>query len=208
LLKLGKDAGFYGLLHSQAKVAESAAQAFLTLVRDLPNIQSHARTMSDIEHQGDNLTHELQNLIASTFITPWDKEDLRDLSQTLDDITDSIEAVAARAVLYRITVARADLEPMAAHLVKIASKVVEAVGEVQNGLQKSASYKQRLTEIHTLENESDGLFRNALAHLFDEPGVDPLTVIKWKEIFDRVEVAVDKCEDIAKILESVMVKYA
>ncbi len=180
----------------------------MNLTADMVNVKAHARAMIDLEHEGDNLTHDLQNRVASTFITPLDKEDLRDLSQTLDDITDCIEAVAARAELYHITVARPDLPPMAATLVKTTEVVVQAVSMLRNGFSKAEPLKELLKEIHTLENESDRSFRKALQLLFEEPGADTLMIIKWKEIYDRVETAVDKCEDIAKIIGTVMVKYA
>lgn len=207
-IKLGKDQVFYSLLESQAQTAHRAAVAFQDAVQDFERLEMHAARIADIEHEGDVLTHELQNLIASTFITPLDKEDLRDLSQALDDVTDFIEAAAARAELYRLRGLRNDLVPLTSILVEVTDVVCRATAELRNGFQKSVTLKKTLTEIHTLENDSDRAFRKALADLFDEPGVDALTVIKWKEIYDRIETAVDKCEDVAKILGTVIVKYA
>jgi predicted phosphate transport protein (TIGR00153 family) len=207
-LIVGKNTSFYQLLEAQAQVAVRAAQQFLILVKDFENLEAHAKTIDDMEHEGDELTHQLQNKVASTFITPLDKEDLRDLSQVLDDITDAIEAVAARAELYKLKVARPDLEPLAVLLVKATAITRDAVAELSNGFNRSTTLKDKLKEIHTVENESDQVFRRALGSLFEEPGIAALDVMKWKEVYDRIETAIDKCEDIAKIIGTVIVKYA
>ncbi|HVT12954.1 MAG TPA: DUF47 family protein [Fimbriimonadaceae bacterium] len=205
-LKLSKDVGFYRLLEAQARVAVRAAQEFHALSEDFSNLAERAALMEEIEHEGDLLTHELQNKVTSTFITPIDKEDLRDLSQALDDVIDFIEAAAARAHLYKLTEARPDLSPITELLVKATEVTADAIAELQLGLNRD-SIKEKLKEIHTLENASDQAFRTALATLFDEPNADALYVMKWKELYDRIETAVDKCEDIAKVLGTMLVKY-
>ncbi len=207
-LKIGKDLSFYKLLQSQAEVALRSAREFDALVKDFSQRETHRIKLEDLEHEGDDLTHELQNKVTVTFITPIDKEDLRSLSQTLDDITDAIEAVASRVSLYRLEAPRPELPDLADSLVRATEVVHRAVAELQNGFHRSSSLRDMLTEIHTIENESDKIFRTALGHLFDEPNADPLSVMKWKEVFDRIEAAVDKCEDIAAIIGTVMVKYA
>jgi predicted phosphate transport protein (TIGR00153 family) len=206
-LKLSKDVGFYRLLESQARVAVRAAQEFHALSQDFSDLEASATRMEEIEHEGDRLTHELQNKVTSTFITPIDKEDLRDLSQSLDDVTDYIEAAAARASLYRLDVPRPDLATLSELLVRATEVTADAVAELQHGFNRE-SIKEKLKEIHTLENASDTAFRSSLAALFAEPGIDPLYVIKWKEMYDRIETAVDKCEDIAKVLGTMLVKYS
>jgi uncharacterized protein len=206
-LKLSKDVGFYRLLESQARVAVRAAQEFHSLAENFTDLAGHASLMEDIEHEGDVLTHELQNKVTATFITPIDKEDLRDLSQALDDVTDFIEAAAARAHLYKLKEARPDLKILTELLVKATEVTADAIGELQHGFNRE-SIKEKLKEIHTLENQSDRAFRASLSALFEEPGVDALYVMKWKEMYDRIETAVDKCEDIAKVLGTMLVKYS
>lgn len=208
MLKFGKEGAFFDLLDGQAQVAEQAAVEFLSMIRDLGNHAAYVKKIEEIEHQGDELTHALQNKIVSTFITPLDQEDLSGLSNNLDDITDFIEATAARIELYRLTEGRPDLEPLAVQLVEITRLVVSAVKELRHSFSKSETLGKTLKEIHTVENESDRLFRSALARLFDEPGIDALTVIKWKEVFDRIETSVDRCEDVAKVIDNMIVKYA
>jgi predicted phosphate transport protein (TIGR00153 family) len=204
--KLSKDVGFYRLLESQARVAVRAAQEFHSLSLDFSNLAERAAVMEEIEHEGDRLTHELQNKVTATFITPIDKEDLRDLSQALDDVIDMIEAAAIRALLYKLTEPRPDLADLTELLVKATEVTAEVIAELQLGFNRE-SIKEKVKEIHTLENASDQTFRASLSALFEEPNVDPLYVIKWKEIYDRIETAVDKCEDIAKVIGTMLVKY-
>lgn len=207
-LKQRKDTPIYDLLENQAAVATQAAKAMRAMVDDFGNLPKHAEILDRLEKQGDGYTHELQNRIATMFITPLDKEDLRELSQALDDVTDQIEAAAARAELYSLKEPRADLPVVVDLLVKLTELTEKAVAELRNGFTKSASLRETLTQIHTAENDSDHAFRRALKSLFDEPGIEALTVMKWKEMFDRIEQASDKCEHIAAIIGTIIDKYS
>jgi len=208
MLKSKKDGSIYELLESQASVNVQTAEKFLEMTGDFSRLEQFAHELNELEHKGDHLTHELQNKIAATFITPLDKEDLKELSQALDDVTDYIEAAASRAQLYKLTTVRPELSQLAELLVTITKQTEKAVGALRGGFNKPQALRDILTEIHTIENASDKVFRTALGNLFEEPGIDPLTVIKWKEMFDRIETAVDKCEDIAAIVGTILVKYA
>ncbi len=205
-LKIGRDISAYLLLEKQADVALRAARSFREMVVDLEHAAAHIEKLAKIEHEGDEITHRLQNDIASHFITPLDKEDLRELSQALDDITDSIEAVASRMGIYRIGRVREDLLPLADLIVLSAEEVLSAVSELKTGFH-SESLRRKLENIHTYENQSDDRFRQALSLLF-AGDVEPLEVMKWKEIYDRVEVTMDICEEVAKIIGTIAVKYA
>lgn len=208
MLKTKRESTLYTMLEAQANVATRAARAFLEMVDDFENMGKYTHRIMELEHEGDELTHDLQNRIAATFITPLDKEDLKDLSSALDDVTDFVEAAAARAELYRVDSARPEMRKLAEQLVKITELTEEAIGEMQSGFRRNSKLREVLKEIHTVENASDKQFRTALSNLFHEPGVDALTVIKWKELFDRIETAVDKCEDIAAIIGTILIKYA
>ncbi|MFN3683335.1 MAG: DUF47 domain-containing protein [Fimbriimonadaceae bacterium] len=203
-----RDGAFFALLERQAGKACEAARTFRDLAGAFDEIDRLADRIAEIEHEADVLTHELADKVAATFITPLDKEDLRDLSQALDDITDCIEAAVSRVRLYRLRVVREDLVPLADLLVQVAEATRQAVEMLHRGIRKPAELKRVLIQVHDLENRSDVAFRQALADLFDEDGLETLMVIKWKEIYDRIETAVDKCEDVAKIVGSVLVKYA
>ena len=203
-----KDTSIYDLLEQQARVATQSAEKFVEMAKDFGQISKYAAELDELEGKGDRLTHDLQNKIATMFITPLDKEDLRELSQALDDVTDLVEAAAARAELYSLKEARADLLPAVELLLQLTILTESAVKELRNGFARSKTLRETLTEIHTVENHSDRAFRKALKNLFDEPGIDALTVIKWKEMFDRVEHASDKCEDIAAIVGTIIDKYS
>jgi len=208
VLKFGKDEIFFDLLDQQARVAQEAAQAFLVLVGDMESHEKHAATLLEIEHKGDDLTHKLQNILAKTFITPVDAEDLSELSHVLDDITDYIEAVGARIDLYRLKVCRPDLPELADQLVEITALVASAIAEVRGNFAKSSTLTETLVKIHTVENNSDTVFRRALGTLFHESDLEILSLMKWKEVYERVESAMDRCEDVAKVLDNMIVKYA
>jgi predicted phosphate transport protein (TIGR00153 family) len=203
----GRDLTFYTLLESQAGKAHQAALVFHSLSKDFSRLQEYVDRIAEIEHEADEVTHQLANKTDATFVTPLDKEDLHALSSGLDDITDFIEAATGRIALYRLAEPRPDLEPLVALLVEITKVTAEAIGQLRHGRPREAMHGV-FVRIHEIENESDDRFRKALADLFNAPNPDVLMVIKWKEIYDRVEIAVDKCEDVANVIESVVVKYA
>ena len=203
----GKDLSFYNLFEAQAAAAARAARTFHELATDWTNVSAYAETISHIEREADEITHHLATKTNRTFVTPLDKEDIRELAGALDDITDAVEAASGRVVLYRLTTTRPDVEPLAALLVKITALTHEAVSALPH-VRDSAQIEHLLISIHQLENESDRAYRQALQDLFDAPGLDAISIIKWKEIYDRIEIAIDKCEDVANVVESVVVKYA
>lgn len=207
MIKLGRDSSFFELLESQSKTAVRAAETFASLVQDLSKVKSCNEALFVIESEGDELTHKLQNKLSGAFITPLDHEDLSGLSHLLDDVTDCIEALGARIEMYKLTVCRADLAPFAANLLDVTKVISLAVSELHGQFARSATLPELLVKIHTLENESDRIYRSAVTKLFDEE-TDPITVIKWKEVYDRVEFAIDRCETIANVLENMIVKYA
>lgn len=204
---MGKKRVFYELLEKQAQAASKAAQTLQRMTKDFSELPKLAAKIKEIESETDQTTHELANKIDSTFVTPLDKEDLHTLSNELDDITDTIEACAGRLTLYQLARPRPDLAGLADKLVKITEVVAEAVGMLRNKPNRD-KMQPLFTRIHQIENEHDGAFRNALATLLNAVDADPIEVIKWKEIYDRLETAVDQCQDVAKIVESVVVKYA
>ncbi len=209
LLKLGHDVEFYRLLEAQAEVAQRAARAFLAFTQDFTGLDEKAKAMRGIEHEGDDLTRKLQSKMVATFITPLDKEDMRDLSMALDDVTDAIEAAASRAGLYRLDASRReDLVPMGEVLVGMTDRIVETVGHLQKDLHKQEEFTRNVDEIHKLEKQGDALHRKAVMDLFDTPGADPLTVMKWKEVYDLTEDAFDVAEHVAKVLGDILTKYA
>ena len=203
----GQDPVFYDLLEAQAETAHKAAQSFHSLTQDFGQAAQIAENVKRLEADADNLTHELVNKADAKFITPLDKGDLHGLSQALDNITDTLEAAVARIELYQIAPLRPDLAPMTERLVQITQATREGVNFLRH-MKDHDALAPLLVRIHNLENENDQSYRTALGALLNQSGADPILVIKWKEIYDRVELVADECEHVADILESLVVKYA
>lgn len=201
-----KDTTFFDLLEEQAATALRTAQTLQTLVNDFANREEHARAIDRLESEGDTLAHQLANKADSTFVTPLDKEDLHLLSNKLDDITDFIDSCAARILLYQIPEPRPDLPPLVDLLVEIVTVTHEAVSYLRR-LKAREKIHEIVVRIHELENMGDRRFRGALGSLFNAPNADPIMVMKWKEVYDRIELAVDQCEDVANLVESTVIKY-
>jgi predicted phosphate transport protein (TIGR00153 family) len=165
------------------------------------DLGSIATKIKDIEHKGDELTHKVIDELNKTFITPIDREDIHDLCAALDDVLDLIDATATRIVLFKIT------EPIHAvpEICAVLLKQAETIGMAVSNLQDSDHVVERCIEINSLENDADRLFQIAIATLFDNVK-DPIDVIKRKEIIETLEVATDKAEDVANVLESIIVK--
>jgi len=207
LLGFKPDISFFRLLEQQADAAVRASTEFNALLNDFDNVQQHKANIVTIEREADDIAHQIANKVAGTFVTPLDKEDITALSSALDDITDAIEATAVRITLYRLTSSRPDLIALGAQLADATATTKAAVSALGNTQERSTIHPT-LVKIHEIENRSDDLYHEALDELFNSSGADALTIIKWKEVYDRIEVALDKCEDVATIVESVVIKYA
>jgi uncharacterized protein len=160
-----------------------------------------AAKIKDLEHKGDELTHRVIDELNKTFITPIDREDIHDLSAALDDVLDLIDGIATRIVLFRIAEPIRSVPEMCSVLLSQAMEIGAAV----SNLQDNDHVVERCIEINRLENDADRLFQSAIAALFDEVK-DPIDVIKRKEIIETLEAATDKAEDVANVLESIIVK--
>ena len=203
----GQDPVFYDLLEAQAEAAHKAAQTLQALSQDLSQAARYAEAAKKIEAEADALTHDLVSKADAKFITPLDKGDLHSLSHALDNITDTLEATVARIALYQLTQPRPDLAPMTERLVLITQATREGVNYFRH-LKDHKGLAPILVRIHELENQSDDAYRQALTDLLNQSGADPLLVIKWKEVYDRIEIVADECENVADVLESLVVKYA
>jgi uncharacterized protein len=201
-----KDETLYDLMDALANAATEAAEQFYQLSLNFNDIELRLLRLKDIEHKGDEITHALMNAVDRSFVTPFDKEDLHHLVSSLDDIIDLIEAVAGRLPIYRLTEARPDLKNQTKLLVSLCQATAEAIHGLRN-IRVAKALRGVLVRIHEMENESDVHYRKSLYDLFGEPNADPLYVVKWKEVYDRMEMTIDKCESVAALIDSVIVKY-
>src|SRR6266540_5777567 len=164
-------------------------------------IWDKADEIKEVEHKCDFLTHEIIQRLNRTFVTPLDREDIHALARSLDDVMDSIDASAALVRLYRLDTVRFG----ARELARIITTSTEQVSLALGAMEKRKGLLAHAVEINRLENEADRIHSQAVSRLFDEER-DPLTVMKWKEALDFLEDATDRCEDVANVLEGVMVK--
>jgi uncharacterized protein len=200
---LPREEDFYELFVKQAQNIERGARALVELLSHYTGVPEQVQTIKAIEHDGDEITHGILTKLNQTFITPFDREDIHALSSQLDDVIDLIDAAASRFVLYRVDSIRngtVDLVKVLLSATEGVSAAIHAVSTPQNAL-------KFCIEINRCENESDRLCRTLIAQLFDEE-TDPVQIIKWKEIFEVIETAVDKCEDVANVIEGVILKNA
>ena len=172
------------------------------LAGDRP-IWDKADEIKEVEHKCDFLTHEIIQRLHRTFVTPLDREDIHTLARSLDDVMDAIDATAAIVRLYQIERVRPDARDLAKIIKTSADEVVRAL----KALERRQGVAEPAVEINRLENEADRAHQAAVRRLFEEER-DPVAIIKWKEILDFLEDATDRCEDVANVLEGVVVKHA
>lgn len=198
---------FYDLFEQHADLLVETARALREMLHRFDRLEERQAAIKELEHRCDRITHELARETHATFVTPIDKQDIAAIATGLDDIVDYLDAATVRIVLYRIPESTPEARQLADLLVQTVEVLREAIGRLRHPRTREEIIAA-CREIHRLENESDTVYRNALGRLFNEPGVDPITVLKWKEIYERLEMAVDKCEDVANVLEAIQLKYA
>jgi predicted phosphate transport protein (TIGR00153 family) len=203
---LPRETSFFDFFEQHAALTVEGAKEFLSLVTTGANIPTKAKRVSDIEHETDVITHRCVEALHKTFITPIDRDQIHRLITRMDDIMDYVEAAAERIALYELVVMTSDVRDMADVLVRAATEVELACKGLRN-LKDPVGLLKRCVDINRLENEADGVLRRAVAKLFKEEK-DVFTVIKWKEIYENLEMATDRCEDVANIIEGVVLEHA
>ena len=196
---------FFDLFEQHAARSREAAELLGKVLHDGVDPEEQAARVKAVEHQGDEITHTVIERLHQTFITPIDRGDIHELISRMDDVLDLIEASAERIALYGIRT----MEPEARELADVLEKAVEEMGAAVGTLRDLKDRPRLLahcTEINRLENVGDQLLRRAVARLFRE-SPDPIHVIKWKEIYDYLENAIDRCEDVANVIEGVALEY-
>ena len=183
-------------------IGDAARELKQMLADERQNYSEHSQRIKRLEHACDELTHTISTKLNKSFITPFDREDIYLMSSALDDIVDLIDDAARAIIIFDIGEIRDYAHDFAGVLERMATQLQEIVAT----LQKPKNITQSLVEIHRLENDGDDIYHAAVAELFHEER-DPLTVIKWKEVYEKLEAAVDRCENVANIIESVIIKH-
>jgi predicted phosphate transport protein (TIGR00153 family) len=194
---------FYDLFEQQAAVIVRSAGLLEQALTDVANLPTLQRQIKDLEHRGDELTHEIIRALNQTFVTPFDREDIYALAAGLDDILDYIEEVADTTNLYGITAIPEPARELARLLADAVVQLEQAIGKLESG----KGSEEQIIEVHRLEDVGDSVSRRAIAELFSchHP---PLEVIKLKDLYDLLEDALDRCEQVANVLEGIAIKNA
>jgi uncharacterized protein len=200
---LPKQERFYDDFVALAEEIRRGASVLEEMLAPEQPLWDKADEIKEIEHKCDFLTHEIIQRLHRTFVTPLDREDIHSLARSLDDVMDAIDDSAAIVRLYQIAVVRSEARELARIIMASADQVVKAM----KALERRKGVAEPAVEINRLENEADRTHQRAVGRLFEEER-DPLNIIKWKEILDFLEEATDRCEDVANVLEGVVVKHA
>jgi uncharacterized protein len=188
------------------RAAEGALRAVMdleVLLDDLPNAERHAQRIRDLEHEGDDLTHQIIALVNTTFVTPFDRKDMHRLASCLDDVIDAVEGLADLLVLLRITKPL----PQFAQQIEVLHRAMTAVSIAVRDLRSLHPLEEVLAEIKRAEREGDWVYRRGVAELYSGD-YEPMQVLMWKDLLHHGETALDTCEDIANTIESVLLKFA
>ncbi len=201
---LPHDVSFFTHFEHQGQKTLEGCRAFLEMVETPGDLESRAERVKQIEHECDEITHAVVAGLHKTFITPIDRNDIYRLITKMDDIMDMVEAAADRLALYDVHEMTKEVVDLARCLVSSAEHVLGAVKGIR-ALDASNGVLQHCVEINRLENVADTILRSALARLFREEK-DPIAVIKWKEIYETLESATDRCEDVANVIEGLLLE--
>lgn len=206
---LPKNEKFYDYFRQAAEVGDKIAQAFVDLVSNYTDVERKVRAIRDIEHQGDDLSRAISNALTQTFVTPIDREDIVLLSGRLDDFIDAVEEAARRMWLYRIPEPTPHIKAMAKVIAQQGKALVQAMPLMENPAQ-NAELLRLVAEIKKLEDEADALMDKATVEIYD--GVDDvkalITSLRLTELYQYLEDATDRAQDVAKALESIALKHS
>lgn len=197
---------FYALIEAAAANATKGAEMLVAMLNDYTDVSAKARAIKEVEHTGDEITHETYEQLNRIFVTPIDREDIAAISSALDDVLDLVEAAADDFVLCSIEEPLPPAMEMAQIIVQGCLEIQDAVAHLRRLNKDRAVFRNRLNEINRLENQGDAVYRNAIQSIFRQS--DPLLILKWKQVYDHLEKAIDSCEDVADVLHGVLLKYA
>jgi len=196
-----KDENFFALFKKQAAVVREGCHELHEMMTKFDRLEARAARLKEIEHQADLVTHEVFERLNKTFITPLEREDIHDLASGLDDVLDSVEAIASRVVLFNVKESR----PQAVQLTSILDECGQQIEQAVGHLQDFKGLMAFTIELNRLENQADVISRHVVADLFSG-NHDVMDVLRWKELYGRLESATDQCEDVANTIETIVIR--
>lgn len=197
---------FYRLFEEATANVRRGAEMLLAMLSDYTDVAAKAKAIKDVEHEGDTLTHEMYEQLNKVFVTPLDREDIAAIASALDDVLDLTEASADDFVVLHVERPKPEALQMAELIVQSTIQIQEAFSYLKRLSREREAMRDRLEEINRLENEGDLVYRNAVEALFSQ--TDAIQIIKWKQVYDHMERAIDMCENVADVLHGVLLKYA
>ena len=200
-----REVQFFELFEKSARLLLEAGEVLKEAMADFKDLPAKAHRLERLEHDADQVTHEIMARLNSTFITPIDREDIHRLAATLDDVVDFIEAATEHLVLYKIRQLTPAFQALAEVVVRQVREIHQMIPRLKN--LRHSDILVHCIEVNRLENEGDRIDREAVAGLFETRG-DPLEVMKWRDLYDILETATDKCEDVAVAIEGIFLKNA
>jgi uncharacterized protein Yka (UPF0111/DUF47 family) len=201
---LPKNTNFFDYFEQHCQLIIEACQELHALVSTTTDIQTRVERISQIERKSDEIAHQCIEAIHKTFITPIDRSEIYHLISRMDDIIDAVDAATSRIAIYEIMEMRSDASQLSDVLVRATGEIALALKGLRN-MKHAQLIKDKCVKIYHLENEGDTILRSSLAKLFKEEN-KPILVIKWKEIYQRLERAIDRCEDVANIIEGIVIE--
>jgi predicted phosphate transport protein (TIGR00153 family) len=192
---------FFDLFSRQGVLVREGCDMLLEMLDHFDEREEYSHRLKDVEHRGDLVTHEIFERLNRTFITPLEREDIHQLASGLDDVLDSVEAIGHRIVIFKVPI----VTPQARQLAVILTACARQIEQAAANLKDFKNLMAFTIEINRLENEADGISRDAVADLFSGRH-DVMDVMRWKEIYGRLENAADQCEDVANTIESIVIK--
>jgi uncharacterized protein len=201
---LPRETSFFDLFDQHIATTISGTQAFLALIHNGDSIDDKAKRIKSIESECDAITHRCIEALHKTFITPLDRNDILRLISRMDDVMDYVEAAAERISLYELRTIPSGIRELAEILCRATVALQGALNGVRN-MDNAADVRKHCIEVNRLENEADSVLRNALAELFKNEK-NPVQIMMWKEIYETLETATDRCEDVANIIEGVVLE--
>jgi len=200
-----RDEKFYDMFEELANKIEEGGNMFTDILNNYEQSEAKIAKLKEIEHEADIITHRTYEKMHRTFLTPLDREDIYNLVNKMDSVLDMIEAAAVRMQLYKIKKPADEIKELARILNLAIGKIKKIVYALRDK-KKSREILEDCVEINTLENEGDIVLRMTMARLFEREK-DPFELIKWKEIFERIEESIDVCEDVSNIIEGIVLKH-
>lgn len=201
-----KEDKFFNLFVETANIAYKASNLLVEFLKDLDNSEENLKKLKEVEHEGDRKQHEILEQLNKTFITPFDREDIYAIAKDTDDIIDLIESTASRFVMLNVNNSTEEAETLSRLIVESCKEIIVLMEELKN-MKTSKEISKKIIEINRIEEEGDKVSRKAIMGIF-RGNMEVIEVIKWREIYQYLEDTLDACEDLANVIEGVVMKNA